>query len=719
MTLLFPAVLSTNEIKCALFPVSDEAFYCSERLKTIMENSTLDHLPLDFLKILENDDDEFNYLTYAVVLNKYYHYSVDFTRPIIVKVPNKSGETRTYKVTYNADFMDIYPNENAIEITEDILDELLNNTHNKEIWLKYFPDNSWTVKGFGLMSLTDVTLDEHIDLFKEHLIESSDNEESILNLFDKDLRNIFGIQELIFGGAQVQENLILPGWDVNLHSYILNGRKSLPIENFACSYVRDTLFNKKEKVVIPNVKTYDGGNENNTLRKSLLAQNVHSVLFFPLIVDGEVQSIIEICAPKKNQLNAINIVKLDDLMPFIQSFAERSVNELENRLSAIIQRECTSIHPAVEWRFEQEALRFFQQNQLGKEPNFQEIVFENVFPLFGQIDIVGSSKARNKAIQEDLTEQLSESIAILQEVTNEHSMPFYEQLIFNANKHLTKLNKQFSSSSEQTINHFFQGEILPVFNYLNKSSDIQSTRLTEFLAQIDFENLTLYKERKKYDNTVDGINKQLAHFLDEKQKDAQAIFPHYFEKYKTDGVEHNLYVGQSIAQNKTYHQTVLYNLRLWQLQVMCEMESMFYASQQNLSVQLKVASLILAYDSPMSIRYRIDEKQFDVDGAYNVRYEMIKKRIDKAHIKNTNERLTQPNLLSVVYSNPEIEREYLSYFEFLQSKGYIGKTIEVVELEELQGASGLKAIRAEINHNLNLAEKIYTPWQICNSTKVK
>ena len=111
-----------------------------------------------------------------------------------------------------------------------------------------------------------------------------------------------------------------------------------------------------------------------------------------------------------------------------------------------------------------------------------------------------------------------------------------------------------------------------------------------------------------------------------------------FEIFKTDGVEHNMYIGQSITRDKTFHQTDLFNLRLWQLQVACEMEAMYYKAQEGFPLKLEVASLILAYDVPLNIRYRMDEKQFDVDGAYNVRYEMIKKRIDKALIKNSNER---------------------------------------------------------------------------------
>ena len=75
----------------------------------------------------------------------------------------------------------------------------------------------------------------------------------------------------------------------------------------------------------------------------------------------------------------------------------RSKYEEENLIEAIIQQECTSIHPSVHWRFRKEAKHFIQEQFKGNEVTFNKIAFENVYPLYGQIDIKGSSEARNKA----------------------------------------------------------------------------------------------------------------------------------------------------------------------------------------------------------------------------------------------------------------------------------------------------------------------------------
>jgi hypothetical protein len=54
-----------------------------------------------------------------------------------------------------------------------------------------------------------------------------------------------------------------------------------------------------------------------------------------------------------------------------------------------------------------------------------------------------------------------------------------------------------------------------------------------------------------------------------------------------------------------------------------------------------------------------------------------------------------------VYSHNE-ETEYLKYIKFLQFKGILEPTIEQFDVEELQGVSGLKAIRIKFQTSLTL-----------------
>jgi hypothetical protein len=207
----------------------------------------------------------------------------------------------------------------------------------------------------------------------------------------------------------------------------------------------------------------------------------------------------------------------------------------------------------------------------------------------------------------------------------------------------------------------------------------------------------LYHHRKEYEESVSRINDTLARFIDKEQMAAQKVYPHYFERYVTDGLEFNIYMGQAISPRKKFDEIYLRNLKMWQLTVLTKAARVTYALERELSHPLRTTQLILCHGQTLSILFRTEERKFDVDGTYNIRYEIVKKRIDKAHIKETGERLTQPGKIAIVYSQAKDAAEYLEYIDFLQNKNLLKAEVEDVNLEELQGVIGMKALRVEIN----------------------
>ena len=192
------------------------------------------------------------------------------------------------------------------------------------------------------------------------------------------------------------------------------------------------------------------------------------------------------------------------------------------------------------------------------------------------------------------------------------------------------------------------------------------------------------------------LNDAVSDYLDEEEEKAQQMFPHYFQRFKTDGVEHNIYVGASLVENKPFDLVFLKNLRLWQLLVMVEITRRTAALQDKLPVPLETTQLILIHGQPLSIRFRQDERQFDVDGAYNIRYEIIKKRIDKATVLGTGERLTQPGHIALVYAQQPRGRRVPRVHRLPAGPRPAGARVEELELEELQGVKGLLALRVKV-----------------------
>lgn len=694
---IFPQALTLNEIKVATIPLKDILFNKTERFKNILNAAGENFHPT----ILGLNDDNMYIMACSFILGKHYHKNIDLKRPMYYEIPDENGMIRTYKMAINADFTDIIRTEKAPKITNEDINTLLQNFENIDIWKEKFPPNSYILEGFSIINLIDVTVDTIISDVKSNLLDHTPNSTNNFNDFEANLKKLFNNIDLNVGftlfdsGTQSLMNRV----EKSTQSYMLGESEVKNCTSHFCKGAYNRLIEERKILAISDVEFYAEQSENNPLSKALLSNNIQSCIFAPIVYQDELLGILEIVSTQKNELNSINANKLEDILPYIVTTAKRSKDLAENQIKAIIQSECTSIHPTVLWKFEEEAQKFINDKITNGEGTFSDIGFDHVYPLFGQIDIKGSSTARNNAIQADFIEQLSMVQHIFEEAIKSENLPFYEQMIYRINEFTNELSNSFNTASEETLLHFLSREINPIMPHVRNLSEDLGKLVGAYENEINPDTGIIYNKRKDYEYSVQHINEAMASFLDKKQETAQDIFPHFYERYKTDGVEHNMYIGQSLTQNANFSKVYLNNLKLWQLTTMCEMENQFYAIQDSLPMALECASLLLVFSNSLSIRYRIDEKKFDVDGSYNARYEIIKKRIDKAHIKGTSERITQSGKLVIVYSQKKDELEYLRYLNFLQSKNYVNQDIELLELEDLQGVVGLKALRVSVVYN--------------------
>jgi hypothetical protein len=207
----------------------------------------------------------------------------------------------------------------------------------------------------------------------------------------------------------------------------------------------------------------------------------------------------------------------------------------------------------------------------------------------------------------------------------------------------------------------------------------------------------MYGHRRRFDESIDMLNSVISGYLETEQAKIDKVYPHYFEKFRTDGVEFNMYIGESLTPNRSFDYIYLKNIRFWQLITMAEITRQTYQLESKLPLSLQTTQLILVFGNPICIGFRRDERRFDVDGAESIRFEILKKRIDKVKVRETGERLTQPGTIAIVYTNAKEAAEYEEYLHFLYQKDLITGKKEMLDLEEVQGISGLKAIRVTVN----------------------
>ncbi len=693
---LFSTVLENNEIKIAAIPFQEYFFKSSKRFQKIISDAGENELP----RLTNLEDDQYYIMGCSIILNNHFGYKIDFRRPFYYNIPDAKGIMKNYRVVYNGDFIEVEKTASAIEITPEDVNELLESFDNIKVWKEKFPPESWIFRGFVIATLFDVTSDVSISEFKAGLLRREVNGGALTIELEPLFQSIFNVKDLRIGFTDYNEEnetfeqLLYK----DIGSFILHGEKAKACKDALCSSSYYTLFKKKGLYCVTDAKKYHKLYPENILYKKMVDQGIKSAIFASIFEGERIYGVLELVSPNANELNTINAHKLHDIMPFLIDSVIRSKERAENELELIIQEECTAIHSSVHWKFRKEAKRYFNAQEEGNPSIFREIVFDNVHPLFGQIDIIGSSQARNEATKNDLKFQLEHIHGILKKMHTQHELPIFEHFIFTIENNLKEIEVNLQVDSERRILAFLKTEIIPMFDHLGKKNETLRTFLKEYYELIDNPTGMIYKHRRDFDESVMLVNKRLASLMDKKQVEAQRMFPHYYERFKTDGLEHNLYIGESINKQKQFHGIYLNNLKLWQLQVMCDMENSFYKFKSSLSTPLNVASMILVFNGSLALRFRMDEKRFDVDGTYNARYEVIKKRVDKANIKGTEERITQAGKLTIIYSQKEDEEEYLKYILFLQHKDQFEGQVEILELEDLQGVTGLKAIRVGLKY---------------------
>lgn len=714
----FDPLLTENEIKTASVPFHNFIFNASERFKSIINEAGEDFE----LEIQNMPMDRMYVIACTVILMRCYGYNVNFKRPFFYEIPDANGIMRYYKILYNADFIDIKRKEEAPKLTAEDIEGLLDRFEDVDLWKEKFPPNSYDFRGFVIANLFDVTDDQSISNIKSSLIDINKRNDEVMADLHNAFSSLLGVRDIKVGFSMYNQKSgvfeKIKGEGVN--SYVLNGNDFVHKENAFCKGSFHSMHKQQQFYSVSDVDHFYGTYKDQGPQYRILKeQGIKSAIFAPIANDTELLGLLELVSAEPRALHSLNANKLVDIMPFILMAVERIKREEENLIEAIIQQECTSIHPSVHWRFAEEAQNFINtEAQTDDKPVFRKISFENVYPLFGQIDVKGSSQARNMATKRDLNLQLSLAKDIVEKALVIKYLPIYEQTNYQIDEYVHQLEKNFKVDSEHEISNFLREEVAPVVYLIEENIEELNDRIDDYFNRIDEEHGVIYFYRRHYDETIKMINNNMAAMLDAKQVEAQKMYPHYFERFKTDGIEHNMYIGESITKESSFSSIYLYNLRLWQLQMMVEMENQYYQNQGQYPVALDVASMVLVFNQPLSITFRQDEKRFDVDGTYNARYEVVKKRVDKAFIKGTTKRVTVKGKLTIIYSQKQDEHEYLRYVKFMQSKKMLDNDLELLEIEDLQGVTGLKALRVSIlYHKTKEDDNLYTYQDLMDTIK--
>jgi hypothetical protein len=326
----------------------------------------------------------------------------------------------------------------------------------------------------------------------------------------------------------------------------------------------------------------------------------------------------------------------------------------------------------------------------------EDIVFKDVVPFYGQSDVRGSSRARNQGIQQDLTRQLTLALDIMTSAAAARPWPLLRQYVFRIETLLTALSGGMTSSHESSVFSLLNQEVTETFDSLKGIAGDLDEKIHGYCQEVDPVSGMIHHRQKEYEDSVSALNSGLSAYLEQEDAKIQQAFPHYFEKRRTDGVDYMMYIGAAMMETGTLPSFHIRDMTLWQIMAARGMALCTEKIKPDLKIPLDTCHLILVNHTPLSIRFRYDEKRFDVDGAYDVRHEIIKSRLDKALIKGTGERLTQPGRIAVVYATPNEEKEIVQHIRFLTDQGKLENDLERLDLADMPDVMGLKAFRVGV-----------------------
>jgi putative methionine-R-sulfoxide reductase with GAF domain len=633
---------------------------------------------------------------YALVLQKVYGIEIELEVPLILAVPDPdTGLDRHFRLLFDWTFVDVDVRGPRPELPADLCRRVRVSLTDTEGLAAVLPSDRFVLRGFTILRAVEVTEEEVLSALKRDLIdrESIVSKERFRGVETR-LRTLFRRPSLKLGLGAIdgERVLILNDFSSHEHACIFADSAHHKVSEFTGTvYARAV---QEDRTII--VEDLAAMPDRTAVEDSVLASGVRTLVVAPLHYQGRVIGTLELGSPEPDDVDATHLPKIEALVPLFAMAIRRSMDEFNARVQTEIKERFTAIHPVVEWRFRKAVLDGLERTGNAGAAELEPIVFEKVYPLYALSDIRGSSVQRERAIQADLLEQLALARDVVDAAYAARRLPALDQLRFRVERHAEHIRAGLAAGDEVAVIALLRSEVESLFGHLETFGEAPRARIAAYRAALDPRLGAVYRQRRVFEDSVTRIADTIAAYLDLEEEAAQDIFPHYFEKQKTDGVDHQIYVGASLVEDGRFDPIYLKSLRLWQLMITCGIAARADRLTATLPVPLHTTHLVLVQQMPMSIRFRFDEKRFDVDGAYDMRYEIVKKRIDKALVKGTTERATQPGRLVIVYGHPAEAAEYRGYLEYLRHLGYVGGEVEDLELDDLQGVHGLRALRVTV-----------------------
>jgi hypothetical protein len=682
------------------FPLNPRVFYGTDLLYEMLGSKTPGTQgPFEIQKNPEDYQRERMHMIYTSILHRLYNFQVPVKIQQIHAWTNpETGLLRYYEVLVSPEFVEITPTRplpalNFVEIYTHFSEE------NGHLMLeKVLPLSMFRFRGFAVLAVSDVTTKMAVENIKKIRLNRKPGDtpgryqrviQSLKTLVQSnniefDLFPFVRVNgQAVYGYEQAGTGILFQIWGENRLTPEEFRRQAEGYASKPNSFFSPDIFGEDEQKL--------------GWLAPFRQANVSSLALIPLFIDQKPVGVLCMHTWVGEKFDEKTLGQLDMAFGPVAQLLQIYIEEFNLELENIIKEKFTSIQPAVQWKFNEAAWHYLHRRKKSLPEVTENISFFDVYPLYGAIDIRNSTAERNTAIKADLGQYLELLNRILDAVAPFDRSSLMQEIRFHCSKWQRAIQEgELNSTSENNLNTFLNEESKNYLVHL-ATQDSRTTKLIDDYIALTHPALgEVHKHRQALDQSMELINTAVNGYFEREKDGVQQSYPCYFEKFRTDGIEYDIYIGQSISPDRPFNHFHLKNLRLWQLSSMIEVARLTNNLLTEIPKELHTTQLIFVHNHMIDISFRADERKFDVEGAYNIRYQMIKKRIDKVRIKNSQERLTQPDTIALIYFHHRDIEDYLPFIQYLQESGSLKPDVEELELEDLQGLSGLRALRMGI-----------------------
>lgn len=683
-------------------PLAEETFYGTDAFFDLWKNRLEEQdIPgqMQDEKTLSNQEK----LIYALILERLYGLPAKENNTIVYHHLNEKGEIIDYyDLTIDFKFVDIKQKK---ELPQFDLRNLSKNTNDASLFnwdhvINAIKLEDFELSGFTILTVKKSSLEHTINRIQSILLDlATYNYHLFLSDVEKIITPILKSTDTIFSLFPLFQLNGLPFFDYSITNKSILISEAHASNSYTNINPQVANYLKHPHLIFYN--TLDAiKNTTSIFDERIKESGVKTYLCIPLIHNHALSGIMEVYSHRLDQLDNETIQSLRALVPLLSQLSYDITAEFKKRIDEIIINRFTTIQPAVQWKFNHIAAQYIQELENDEQnAHIKPVIFEEVYPLYGAIDVKDSTVIRNASILKDFGFKVKQLALLIDELSRDGK----HQLIIDFSKRVDQITLSLDQisfdESMVKIIEFFRKDVQPFIEAARREFSTKHAIIEHYAKHFFTNRETGEFYRNEFETSLWKINQIISKELNHFNSFIQGNYPSYFQKFRTDGIEYDIYIGESITPQQTFSKEFINIFRRQQIISMARIALKAHHAKQDLPIPLETTQLIFINPHSIDISFREDERRFDVEGSLNIRYEIIKKRIDKIRVKRTKERLTQVNKIAIVYLSDEVLEDLNLSIQAIYDMGIIESTIEHLKLEDVQGIVGLKAIRLTVNLN--------------------